>query len=104
PRADGGVSGVFQGDLGVSWHFRETVSNLVLRAWPVTLQLGLMGMIIAQLIALPIGIFSALRQDTKGDYIARSFAIILISAPGFWIATMLIVYPSIWWVLVSIIV
>jgi peptide/nickel transport system permease protein len=56
-----------------------------------------MGLIIAQLIALPIGIYSALRQDTWGDYIARSFAILCIAVPGFWLATMVIVFPAIWW-------
>jgi peptide/nickel transport system permease protein len=65
--------------------------------WPVTLELGLMALIIGQLIALPIGIFSALRQDKWGDYIGRSFAILCISIPGFWLATMVIVFPSIWW-------
>ncbi|GAH27966.1 unnamed protein product, partial [marine sediment metagenome] len=54
-------------------------------------------LIIAQLIALPIGIFSALRQDTTGDYLARSFAIFCIAVPGFWLGTMIIVFPSIWW-------
>jgi peptide/nickel transport system permease protein len=56
-----------------------------------------MALIIGQLIALPIGIFSALRQDKWGDYIGRSFAILCISIPGFWLATMVIVFPSIWW-------
>ena len=73
------------------------VPELVALKWPVSLQLGVMGLIIAQLIALPIGIYSALRQDTWGDYIGRSFAILCISIPGFWLATMIIVFPAIWW-------
>ncbi|MBA7628976.1 Dipeptide transport system permease protein DppB [subsurface metagenome] len=56
-----------------------------------------MALIIAQLIALPVGVYSALRQDTWGDYIARSFAIFCIAIPGFWLGTMVIVFPSIWW-------
>jgi len=48
-------------------------------------------------VALPIGIWSAIRQDTWGDYAGRTFAILAISLPGFWLATMVIVYPSIWW-------
>jgi len=63
----------------------------------VTLELGLLGIIIAQLIALPIGIYSALRQDTWGDYITRSFAIGCISIPNFWVGTLIIVFPAIWW-------
>ncbi|MBA7505847.1 Dipeptide transport system permease protein DppB [subsurface metagenome] len=97
PQADGGFSGIFQGDLGKSLWRNTSVIDEIAQKWPVTFQLGLMAMIIGQLIALPIGIFSALRQDTWGDYIARSFAILLIAVPGFWIATLVIVFPSIWW-------
>ena len=49
------------------------------------------------LIALPIGIYSAVRQDTAGDYIARSFSILLLAVPSFWLGTMVVVFPSIWW-------
>ena len=96
--ADGSFSGIFQGDLGNSlWQENKPVTELIADKWPVTFELGLMAFIIAQIIALPIGIFSALRQDTWGDYIARSFAIFCIAVPGFWMATMVIVFPSIWW-------
>ncbi len=97
PQADGGFSGVFQGDQGDSWWRGVPVLDLLGSAWPVTLELGLMGIITAQLIALPIGIYSALRQDKWGDYIGRSFAILCVSVPGFWLATLIIVYPAIWW-------
>jgi peptide/nickel transport system permease protein len=56
-----------------------------------------MSIIIAQLIAIPVGIYSAIRQDTVGDYIARSFAVLCIAVPGFWIGTLVIVFPSLWW-------
>jgi peptide/nickel transport system permease protein len=56
-----------------------------------------MGLIVGQLIALPIGILSALRQDTWADYLGRSFAILCIAVPGFWLGTMAIVFPAIWW-------
>ncbi|MBA7517469.1 Glutathione transport system permease protein GsiC [subsurface metagenome] len=97
PQDDGSFSGLFQGNLGNSMWKGTPVLKLLTKKWPVTLELGFMGLIIGQLIALPIGIFSALRQDTWGDYIARSFAIFCIAVPGFWLATMIIVFPSIWW-------
>jgi len=56
-----------------------------------------MAFIITQTIAIPIGIFSALRQDTWGDYFARSFAIMCYRCSGFWLATLVVVYPAIWW-------
>jgi len=97
PQMDGSVSGIFQGDLGISWWRMVPVFDLLGKAWPVTLELGIMGLIIGQLIALPIGIYSAIRQDTWGDYAGRSFAILCISAPGFWLGTMIVVFFSIWW-------
>ena len=59
--------------------------------------MSILSLIITYLIAVPIGVYSAVRQDTAGDYISRSFAILWLSVPGFWIATMVIVLPSIWW-------
>jgi len=97
PQADGNFSGVFQGDFGVSWWQSVPVLELIAPRWPVTIELGIIGLIIGQLIALPVGIFSALRQDTWGDYIGRSFAIGCIAVPSFWLGTMVIVFPSIWW-------
>jgi len=97
PQMDGSFSGVFQGNLGWSFFQREPVTKLVGFAWPVTVELALMALIIAQLIALPIGVYSALRQDRWGDYIGRSFAILCISIPGFWLGTLIIVFPALWW-------
>jgi len=97
PQKDGSFSGVFQGNLGMSYMQRESVVKLVAQALPVTLELSLLALIIAQLIALPIGIYSAVRQDKWGDYIARSFAILAISVPGFWLGMMVIIFPAVWW-------
>ncbi len=97
PQVDGSFSGVLEGDFGKSWYRQTPVAQLLATAWPTTFELGIIALIVAQLIALPIGIYSALRQDTAGDYIARTFAILCISVPAFWLATMVIVLPSIWW-------
>ena len=88
---------VLRGDLGASLWRRTPVLEEIAARWPVTVELGLLGFIFSQIIALPIGIYSAVRQDTLGDYAGRSFAIFWVAVPGFWIATMVIVYPSIWW-------
>ena len=88
---------ILHGDFGKSMWTTTSVISEISAAWPVTLELGILAIIISQLIALPIGIFSALRQDTWGDYLARSFAILFIAIPGFWIATLVMVFPSIWW-------
>jgi len=88
---------LLHGDLGNSLWTRSPIINDIAARWPVTLELGFLGIFVAQIIALPIGIYSAIRQDTFGDYIARSFAILCIAVPGFWLGTLVIVFPSIWW-------
>jgi len=97
PGADGSFSGILQGNWGESLWTQATVMEEIARRWPVTLELGIIALIFSQLIALPIGIYSALRQDTWLDYIGRSFAIAAIAVPSFWLATLVIVFPAIWW-------
>lgn len=94
---NGEFAGLLQGNLGYSWWRGLPVVELLASAWPVTLELALMGLIASQLIALPIGIFSALRQDKWIDYLGRSFAIFCVSVPDLWLATLVIVYPAVWW-------
>jgi len=60
----------------------------------VTFELGILALIVTQVIALPIGVYSALRQNTWGDYLARTFAIFCIAVPSFWLATLVIVFPA----------
>jgi peptide/nickel transport system permease protein len=88
---------LLHGDLGKSLWTRRSVSEELGQRLIVTFELGFLAFIIAQLIALPIGIYSAIRQDTAGDFIGRSFAIMCIAVPSFWLGTMVMVFPSIWW-------
>ncbi len=88
---------VLRGDLGQSlWQGTAVTEHLRARL-PVTFELGLIALLVGLLIAVPIGIYSAIRQDTAGDYIARSFSILLLAVPSFWLGTMVVVFPSIWW-------
>jgi peptide/nickel transport system permease protein len=88
---------VFHGDLGNSLRTQLPITPLIINRIPITFELGLMGIIIGLIISLPIGVYAAIRQDTIPDYILRSIAIILISVPSFWIGTLIVLYPSIWW-------
>ncbi len=91
------VWALFHGDLGNSlWHSTPVLQE-VLNRLPITFELGLMALIIGLLIALPIGVYSAMRQDTKSDLLFRSFSILLLAVPSFWLGTMVMVFPSIWW-------
>jgi peptide/nickel transport system permease protein len=91
------IGGVFQGDLGKSLWTNRPVTQILAERLPVSLELGIMAIIIGLVIALPIGIYSAIRQDTAGDYIGRSFAILCIALPSFWLGTIVVVLPSVWW-------
>src|SRR5262245_17044699 len=91
------IGKVFQGDLGVSFWTKEPVLDEILRRLPVSLELALMSTFFGLLIALPTGIFSAVRQDSWLDYPLRTGAIGGLSVPGFWLATVVIVGASIWW-------
>jgi len=55
-----------------------------------------MSIIVAMLIALPIGVLSAVRQDTVSDYVARFLAVLGLSLPDFWLATVIITFLAIW--------
>jgi peptide/nickel transport system permease protein len=88
---------IVHGDLGNSLWSAQPVMNDIKSRWPVTFELGILAFLVTQIIAIPIGIYSALRQDTWGDYLTRSFAILCIAIPGFWLATLVVVYPAIWW-------
>ena len=90
----GGI--ITRGDFGKSlWTERTLVEEMKSRI-PVTFELGLLTMIIANVIGIPIGVYSAIRQDTWLDYVGRTFAILSLATPAFWLATMLIVYGSIY--------
>ncbi|MFC2072565.1 ABC transporter permease [Chloroflexota bacterium] len=97
PEPDTGFDGILQGNLGVSLWGRWSIGSELLRRYPITLELGVTAMLIAFCVAMPVGVYAAIRQDTTGDYVGRSFAILAISLPTFWLGTMVTVYPSIWW-------
>ncbi len=88
---------LLHGDFGNSLWQNTPVREYLLARLPVTFELGFMALIFGLMIAIPIGVFSAIRQDTGGDYIARSFSILMLAVPSFWLGTMVMVFPSIWW-------
>lgn len=81
-----------QGDLGRSLISGRAITEDLKARLPVTMQLGLMGLLVAVIIAIPVGVISAIRQDGPIDYITRSFAVVLLATPNFWIALLAITY------------
>ncbi len=88
---------ILHGDLGKSLWTDTRVSDEVFARLPVTLELAVIALVIGLVIAIPIGVYSAIRQDTAGDYAGRTFSILGLAIPGFWLGTMIVVYPSLWW-------
>ena len=97
PQKTGKFQGLLEGNLGKSLWKAQSVTKLLVERLPISIELGLIAMITAIIISLPIGVYSAIRQDTWGDYIGRSISIIFISVPSFWIGTLIFIYPPIWW-------
>ena len=91
----GGI--LLHGDFGNSLWQRSPVREEIFARLPVTFELGIMALTVAMTVAIPIGIISALRQDGLGDFLGRSFSILMLAVPGFWMGTMVMVFPSIWW-------
>ena len=81
-------------DAGRSLYTGRPVIDQLRKAIPVTLELMILSQILAVSIAIPIGVTSALKQDTWLDYVLRVFSIGLVAAPGFWLATMAIVFAA----------
>src|ERR1700730_12456724 len=86
-----------EGDLGESLWTHQPVLGELARRMPVTLMLGLMALMVAVVIGVPIGFLSAVRQDGALDFFARSAAILGLSVPGFVQAIVVILLPAIWW-------
>ena len=85
------------GDLGNSlWKDTKVIEEVMARL-PVTMELSIVSIIFALLLSIPIGVYSAVRQDTPGDYVGRTISILGIAVPNFWLGTMVVIYPAIWW-------
>lgn len=82
---------VLRGDLGRSIHQRRPVVDLLAARFPVTLELALLSVLLASVVAIPIGIYSAVRPDGLGDLVGNVIALMGVSAPNFWVALLLIV-------------
>jgi len=91
----GGI--ILHGNFGTSLMHGKPVMDMIAARIPITFELGMLAIIIDVIIAIPVGVYSAVRQDTIGDYIARTISVLLIAVPSFWLATLIMIYPSIWW-------
>ena len=88
---------LLHGDMGTALTTDQPVWGTFVRPRiPVSLELGLIALLILLLLAIPIGTYSAIRQNTIGDYVGRGLSILMLSIPEFWIATIVLVFPAIY--------
>lgn len=84
-----------RGDLGESIRTRESVVWTVARKLPITVELAFLSLLVALAIAIPAGVFSAVRRNTVWDLLANAVSLCGLSVPSFWLGIMLILLLSV---------
>lgn len=91
------ITGLARGDLGDSLKTGRSAWQEIRERGPVSFQLGVMSLTISLIVAIPFGVLSAIRPGSVMDYSARGFATAMLAIPHFWLATLVIIIPSIMW-------
>ena len=97
------MSNLAQGDLGISLYTKQSVAELLAERIPATVQLAVAGLVVAVVIAFPLGTLAALRRGSMWDRSAMGFSLLGMSIPHFWLGPLLILLFSVWlgWLPVS---
>jgi peptide/nickel transport system permease protein len=90
------AGGTLRFDFGKSLRDDSSISSRLKNTLPTTIEMAAIAIIVSVLIAVPVGVISAVRQDSIVDYVSRSIAIGFLSFPTFWLGTMIIVFASVW--------
>jgi len=88
------MSHILRGDLGLAMRTRMPIQEDMLRKMPITIELAVLSVGLSVIIALPLGILSALRPNSLADLICRLLGIVGLSFPDFWLAIVLILVAS----------
>jgi ABC-type dipeptide/oligopeptide/nickel transport system permease component len=96
------ISRAMVGDFGQSLKFGEPVMKLVFERLPATIELAVTSLLVAILISIPIGIYSAIKRDTLIDHAGTGMALIGVSLPNFWLGIMLIYFLGGQWNLLPV--
>lgn len=86
------IAGAVQGDFGQSIRYDRPVSTLIFDRLPITLSLAVMAIIIVLVVAIPLGIFIARRQNKASDVVLSSVTQLGMAIPSFWLGMLLILY------------
>lgn len=85
---------LLQGDLGQSLYSKQPIRDILLQRIPATLELAMAALVVAIVIALPLGSIAAIRRDSVYDHGAMMFSLIGVSIPNFWMGPLLIIIFS----------
>jgi ABC-type dipeptide/oligopeptide/nickel transport system permease component len=96
------ISRALVGDFGRSLKFGEPVMKLVFERLPATIELAGVSLLVAVLISIPIGVYSAIKRDTVVDHAGTGMALIGVSLPNFWLGIMLIYFLGGQWNLLPV--
>ena len=89
------VGNAARGDFGNSVYYQRNSLEMILEAFPATLQLSGISFLFAVLLGIPLGVLSAVKRSTIWDYLGRSFALVGQAVPPFWIAIVLVLVFSV---------
>jgi peptide/nickel transport system permease protein len=90
------LGGILQGNLGKSFRTQQDVLPLIASRLPTTLELAALSILLSSVIAIPLGVISALSRNGWTDFLARLLGLVGLSVPNFWLATLLILAASFW--------
>ena len=89
------IKGIVTADLGLSFQDQTPIGPEIVRRIPLTMELAVLTMFFSLVLAVPIGVISALKQDSWVDYAIRSFSVLGLTMPTFWVGTIVIMILSI---------
>ena len=88
---------ISSGNLGKSFWRGDTVLDLIIQRGPLTVEIVVMAILLSWVVGIPVGILSALRQNSALDYIARFFTVLFLAIPGFWLGALIVLVLLLWW-------
>lgn len=87
---------IARGHLGRSFWRGDTVVALIVQRGPLTVEIALMAIVLSWVVGVPVGILSALRQNTMLDYLVRLFNVLFLAIPSFWLGAMIVLGLLLW--------
>ena len=90
------LGAVLQGDFGLSLRSSQPVLAIIKQRFPITLELSLLSLLVSWVIAVPLGIWAAVRRRGMAEFTSQVVGLVGLSVPNFWLATMLLLATSLW--------